>query len=270
MIYRHAQGDENALRVKYSLRYDLRPEFENRKWAVYLKYTGLFDFYTGTRPSGPVINRLSNIGLHWRQDSDVSLYGGQWRLQWYDIGVEHRSNGQTTDMRSEADFETARQAYARGDHRFFDGVSRGSNYLSAETRAQHSDKRLALYLKTKLYITSDNAVRWGPQSQQGLDISDFDRFTVGWTYTSKPELEEEKHRFLSVGDSESSLYWTVGDKGPRLSSLDLDYMRITRIEKWDISLPVYVRIHWGPMNNLSNYSERQTSIGVGFKFSPRW
>jgi Phospholipase A1 len=267
-VWRQSKGDEDAVQAKYSFSYELRPDAALKNWRVYLKYTGLFDFYMGTRPSSPVVNRLSNPGIHWQHEWHQALGDTAWQTQWFDIGVEHRSNGQTTDMQNLAEADAARRAYERGDHRFFDGISRSANYLSIETKARHAERRFGLYLKTKLYFDSDHAVFWGPQAQKRMDIKDFDRLSVGLTYSSRPESDARQKR--ANGDSEASLYWTVGDKGPRYSSLDLDYMRIARIDKWDISLPLYVRLHFGPMNNLSNYSYRQTSLGIGLKFSPKW
>jgi outer membrane phospholipase A len=53
----------------------------------------------------------------------------------------------------------------------------------------------------------------------------------------------------------------VGDKGFKTDSLTLG---------WHLSannvIPFYVRAHFGPMNTLSNYTERQNSIGIGVRF----
>lgn len=272
-VFRQSKGDENAVQFKYSLRYDLRPE-RRSNYEVYLKYTGAFDFYMGTRPSSPVVNRLSNIGLHFQCKPARDLSAGGWHMRSYDIGVEHRSNGQTFDVASEPAYQAARQAYTTGDHRFFDRISRGANYVSAEIRARQDNERaeapgLTLSLKSKLYFTSDNDVRWGPQDGKNLDISDFDRLTVGLTYRSRATDAKGDGRF-SLGDQEAGLYWTVGDRGPKTSSLDMDFMQVLRHRPSGVSLPLYLRVHWGPMNTLSDYSRRQTSIGVGVRFLPDW
>jgi hypothetical protein len=58
--------------------------------------------------------------------------------------------------------------------------------------------------------------------------------------------------------------WTVGDKGFKTDSLDLAW-QWTEGKNW--GLPLYVRYHVGPLNTLSNYTQRQDSIGVGVRFA---
>src|SRR5262249_17401809 len=125
-----AGKDEYALRANYSLSY----LFSGReKYDFLFSYTGAFDFYVGTRPSGPVVNRLSNPALHLifpagpNQRPRALLPLGRTRL---DVGVEHESDGQTTEVLEPADRAIVRSAYAAKDHRFFDGISRGSNFVS--------------------------------------------------------------------------------------------------------------------------------------------
>ncbi len=76
LVARRSDGDENALQMHYSLRYMLDPDFEDED-AFYLKYNGAFDFYMGTRPSSPVINRLviSSPATE-RQATDSQATGG--------------------------------------------------------------------------------------------------------------------------------------------------------------------------------------------------
>lgn len=57
------------------------------------------------------------------------------------------------------------------------------------------------------------------------------------------------------------MQWRLGD-------------RLLKTDSWVLgwqapagnALPLYVRVHVGPMNTLSNYTQRQDSIGVGLRF----
>lgn len=38
--------------------------------------------------------------------------------------------------------------------------------------------------------------------------------------------------------------------------------------QWDLfDLPLYLRLHHGPMNTLANYTQRQDSIGFGLRLA---
>jgi hypothetical protein len=90
-----AAADEAAVRVQYSFKYTLlgcapaarpkadgfAPAADPESSEVFVAYTGQFDFYSGTRPSGPVINRISNPGIHWRV-GDKGLRTDSFDLSW--------------------------------------------------------------------------------------------------------------------------------------------------------------------------------------------
>lgn len=79
------QGDDDALEGNYSFSYtwfDCRRGNEGKtevnipydtclpknkvNLASYISYTGQFDFYMGTRNSGPVVNRISDLAIHFQ------------------------------------------------------------------------------------------------------------------------------------------------------------------------------------------------------------
>lgn len=262
LVARNTEGDENAFRVHYSLRYMLDPEFDDED-AIYLKFNGAFDFYMGTRPSSPVVNRLSNIGLHYRCRLGENRVWGDWRLDWLDVGLEHRSNGQTTDVLAPAEALAAQNAYAANNRPFFDSVSRGSDYVSLETKAgrEVGAGSLAAYAKLKLYFSQHSDVTWGPLARRGVSVSDYDRVTL----TARYGFDRDKK---TVGATEASLTWTLGDGGLATDSASLDFMYVHEI--FGLVIPVYVRYHVGPMNTLSDYTRSQKTIGVGVKFHPGW
>ena len=262
MIGRNSEGDDNALQVHYSLRYMLDPDPYDEA-AVYLKFNGAFDFYMGTRPSSPVINRLSNLGFHRRCRLGNSGSSSEWALHWLDIGLEHRSNGQTTEVLSPTDAQSAQRAYESNNHRFFDSVSRGADYISLETKASRhlGAGSLTAYGKLKLYVNQHSEVTWGPMAGRGVSVSDYDRFSL----TARYGFDRSKS---SDGATEASLTWTLGDSGFATDSVAIDFMHARRL--FGLIVPFYVRYHVGPMNTLSNYTRSQKSFGFGVKFHPGW
>lgn len=258
VICRWADDDDRALNAHYSFKYSLYKE-EYKKSDLYLKYIGDFDFYWGSRESDPVVNRVSNPGLHWQLffDKNSNLYN--W-IKWVNIGIEHRSNGQTTEVTSAPEAAAAQNAYDNNDRQFFDSISRGANYFSGEVhelkRTKYGD--LSFYLKTKLYyISKDSEITWGPLANSGVDISDYDRIILIARYSFKKNNDYKW---------ETSIEWMLGDKYFRHDSLNIDLMIHAKNSKVDI--PFYIRCHLGPMFTLSNYTKYEKSFGIGIKLVP--
>lgn len=245
IVYRHSEGDENALRGKLGVRYWFSSGADR---IFYFKFATEFDFYfPEQRTSSPVIGRTYNPGLAWRI-TDPGL-----GFKWFEFAVEHRSNGQATDVSSAnpTGVAAAQAAYAANDHRFFDSVSRSNNFatlsgLYAVTR------RSAFAVSTKLYFHKydENEITWGPMAGSGIRISDYDRYSLRYLYNE---------RGLPAVDLE----WMIGDRGAGKSSWNLG---ITLGEIF--ALPIYVRVHRGPMNTLANYTLDQTMYGLGVVFRP--
>jgi outer membrane phospholipase A len=250
-----AESDEAAMRGHFSLRYLL---FGWSDKAAFLSYTGEFDFYRGTRPSGPVINRLSNPALHWRWAlrkflDDPADKSKVMDADAIDIGLEHASNGQTGEVTSATDAARAQRAYREGGRAYFDQISRGSNFLSLATRVSETPTGLPLSVQAKLrlYLGQSSEVTWGPLAGQGLKLSDYHRASVRIGKT-----------FDRIGMVDAQ--WTVGDKGLKTDSFELGWQWVDK-KGWQI--PFYVRLHRGPLNTLSNYTQRQDSVGLGLRFA---
>jgi hypothetical protein len=241
----HWSGDDDrALRARYGFRYDLsgRPPME-----LFFSYTGSFDFYWwlhNTRDSGPVINRLSNPALHLRYHEND---GGGW---FAGASVEHESNGQVQDVDAPQGAAQARAAYAGRDRAFFDTVSRGADFLAIEGHVD--DGRfglpLALDLKARVYLDQDYRVTWGPLARSNVRLSDYNRIAM------------KVEKAFPFGTVEAT--WTVGDRGVGASSQDLAYQLPDGCNR----LPVVLWYHHGPLNTLSNYTQRQDSWGIGLRF----
>jgi outer membrane phospholipase A len=266
--------DEQAMRGRFSFKYTILGEHYVRRsakpaadtraladdsWELFVSYTGEFDFYAGTRDSGPVVNRLNNPAVNvrlpfprkWGGDGDDDLI----------ISLEHRSNGQTTDVTTPIGIERANRAYAdaasstdplaqtNGRH-FFDAISRGSNFLGAKAELTNAFDVPGLYLSSKLrwHFDEEFSVSWGPKRCDRRCIGNYDRLQFQAAY-----------RWPNIGWLDAQ--WRVGDKGGATDSFTLGYQVIS--EAW----PIYVRLHRGPMNTLSNYGQRQDSIGFGLRFA---
>lgn len=245
IVARHSEGDDNAIRARLSVKFRLAPvDREPANW--YFKYTTEFDYYVTSRPSGPVVGRIHNPGFHGRLTRHHSFPGF---LEFLDAGLEHRSNGQAVEVRSPADAARAQIAYDSGDHRYFDSVSRGADYLSLEAKANLTGSD-DVYVKGKLFISQDSVITWGPLANTGTRVADYDRYTLRYT------------RDLSHG-SDLDVEWTLGDRGLSTDSVNV----ALGLGIWK-EVPLYFRVHFGPMNTLSNYTQSQRMIGFGVNFRP--
>lgn len=258
-----AGRDGQAMRARYSFKYTLCGEpyiaRQSRKAGpaqgsgepeFFLSYAGEFDFYLSSRPSDPVVNRLNNPALNvrmplrkWYQqaDADDQLI----------LSLEHRSNGQATEASSDRGVEAAQRAYQARDQAYFDSVSRGSNFIGIallSTNTRDFSENLDLGLKLKLHFTQDTDVRWGPFLGKRRTIRDYDILTSSFAWKTP------------IGWVDGS--WTVGEAGIKASSANLGFQH----DAWGI-VPLYVRYHRGPMNTLSNYTQRQDSWGVGLRLA---
>lgn len=239
-----AGNDEWALRAHYSFRYLMSVDRESIR-EVFFSYTGEFDFYLGTRDSGPVINRLSNPGLHIRWN----LPGPQ---DFFEAGVEHRSDGQTVEVTSPPETAAVQRAYADRDRPYFDQLSRGSNFVSLAAKWTLPGVPCTAYAKGRIYFSQDSAVTWGPLAGRNVRIWDYDRLTL--------RLIGPDHAFFGQFEGQATLGDQLGD-----SSYELGWQAPESTRIW--SLPLFIRLHHGPMNTLSNYTQRQDSIGIGLRFA---
>jgi hypothetical protein len=263
-----AANDERALRAQYSFKYavmgcPLRPQGSNlhslqlagrNDAEVFLSYTGQFDFYMGTRPSGPVINRISNPGLHWRV-APKWLPKGLSDVTSWELSLEHRSDGQVFEPTTPQGSEIANRAYRLQDRALFDTISRGANYLGVQALWVPTGDLAGFDLRAKarLYLTRDSNITWGPLANQGVTIAGYDLLELkgGWDAGRVGRLEAT---------------WRVGNRGLRGDSLDFSWEVSPQVMPAKLQLPLYVRMHVGPMNTLSNYTQRQDSLGIGLRF----
>ncbi len=258
-----AGTDERAMRAHYSLRYSFFGRSAEQcgadalvctTYEAFLAYTGEFDFYLNTRPSGPVINRLSNPGLHlrWRPKA---MFPANQDGDYVSASYEHASDGQVTEVTSPADAAVAQRNYDERNRPYFDQISRGSNFFTVGARVSAADGAFPLTVSARLraYTSQDSGVTWGPLAGSGVRLSDYHRASM--------TLELPTRDFGAF-----SLRWTVGDKGLATDSFDLGWQFKLTWPK-GLALPLYLRVHQGPLNTLSNYTQRQDSVGFGLRFA---
>lgn len=310
-IYQFTQDDESAMEVHYSFRYlfskphcmpirvskaksifDEDPEsfdiarnmpdlqclmnYPTRS-EYFFTYTGRFDFYLESRESGPVINRISNPGFHYRKNYSNRFYSGM-TLQWINFSLEHRSNGQVVSAddrvedQSSADYGRLKTEveYGNGNNHYFDGLSRNSNYLKFETKfdlgsyrdstsCQDTARCVSLWISAKLlYFENEDNVNWGPDASSDPSFEDYDIVKI----ILAEQFITNKRAFPEFN---LGLVWTVGKKLMQTDSLDM-HVFLPWVTSQGYKIPFFVRAHFGPMNNLSDYSRSQNSIGFGVRF----
>ncbi len=295
-VWRYASGDDNAMRVHYSLRHlftapDCLSEYRREhagadvsaerkkataeatlecleaydsRYQIYLSFTGEFDFYMTTRDSSPVINRISSPGLHYRKHIEAKKHkdketSGWLQMKWWDFAVEHKSDGQATDARDIITDPTsanvgqyrAQVEYDKGNHAYIDTISRGTNYVSGETRLLLGEKTHAWARVKFFYFNNDTDVTWGPYANRAPRMSQFD---VVRLIFSRP-----------FGRDAVSVEWTLGTKGLSTDSVNLGLD--VPATWWSVTVPWFIWAHAGPLNTLSDYTRPQKSIGIGLKLS---
>lgn len=284
-IFQSTDNDEGSIEAHYSFKYKItKPHcmplkffgessddsktigcLENYKnrWEVFLSFTGEFDFYMGSRHSGPVINRISNPALHYRKHfKDLSW--NNLSIEWLNIGLEHKSNGQVVESnelvtdRTSSDFGKYKTQveFEAGNHEYFDSISRSTNYFSLEAKGK-LPYDIRGYAIAKLYINDESDVSWGEFANKDVKISDYDRVNIIVSHTFRPKME-------SIPEIEVGFEWMVGDDLLETDSYNINLF-FPWIPKNNIKIPFYIRAHVGPMNTLSNYTEEQNAIGFGIR-----
>lgn len=252
-------NDDQAVRVQYSFKYSIlgcpATNFESALKAedieVFSSYTGVFDFYARSRESDPVINRTSNLGiLHVRFPGRL-LHLDDTSME---VSLEHRSTGQVFEPTTASGTATAQQNYDRADsdaRQFFDTLSRGSNYVGVQAswKSDVATQPVHFRLRYHAYINQHSEITWGPLKDSGRTIKDYDLINL--------------QASTVTGAGVLGASWRMGSSGFKTDSLDLTWQPA---KDWNWRLPIYARAHFGSMNTLANYTQRQDSIGMGLIF----
>lgn len=290
--------DDRAVEVGFSFKYILYNctlnENDDRVCDKYddlfelsLSYTGEFDFYLGTRSSGPVINRISNpaLNLRWKVRSILNKLV---TLNELGISLEHRSNGQVVDV-DKVDEDPASATFGQfltqialdnQDSEYFDSLSRGANYINLSTRFSFGkDSSMNRYnskesncdkiilcanflVSTKIYFSDDSSnITWGKLAGSNTSFEDYDiaRIKVSDTF-----------KISKFPVTTFEVDYTFGKELGKTDSVDVNLifeinLEVLRIGGWNI--PLLFRYHKGPMDRLSDYTNDYESFGIGLMFS---
>jgi hypothetical protein len=246
----------NEGKTEANISYDTCLPENKVNFASYLSYTGQFDFYMGTRHSGPVVNRISNPAIHfqWLLSSEDNFFN------YFDIGVEHRSDGQTTEIHwvdKDGQLRT-QEAYEANNYEYFDGLSRGANYVNFSIGKNNNIKNISWQISAKYYWHQDSDVNWGPLADKDVQFEDYDLVNISLNYPLGMS-------FWLFKDVKLSGLYRFGNEFTDTDSLDVSLLLPLKSER--INLPVFIKAHFGPFENLSNYTRSVTNFGVGLAFS---
>jgi hypothetical protein len=271
-IIERTKDDERSIEAHYSFRYEFFGDHDT--WSTFFSYTGEFDFYAQTRDSSPVVNRISNPALHYRINLNKRAASGKLLIRWWDIALEHLSNGQVIDVFDKVDDPgspnhdryVTQVELESGNQEYFDTLSRGSNFVSAEAlfRVGNYDNyqnlnenswSLSLWAKGKCFHSQSSEITWGPYVDRDVQIADYDRFR--FSLSQRWIRKTGYFREIEVG-----FRWTVGDKWFKTDSQD--YTLLVSVGGIDHRLPFYFRAHTGPNDIFSDYTATRRSFGAGF------
>lgn len=236
--------------------------------AFFVSYTGEFDFYAGTRDSSPVVNRLNNPAAHLRVliDNYERLQSTEIvspALRYFEVALEHRSNGQDKDIEeTNAEGELKTQvAYESDDHEFFDSISRSANYVSFSTGTMNvANSSYNFKVSAKAYIDHDSDVNWGDKADDDPGILDYDILRL---YASK---QFDFNHVSWLEEITVAAEYTVGKEGSDTDSADLILVVPIVLFEGAFTLPLMAKAHFGPLDTLSNYTKSSNSFGVGLAF----
>ncbi|WP_105166587.1 hypothetical protein [Pseudoalteromonas sp. T1lg23B] len=277
---------DGALDVQYSFKYVFGRDMNFEKegdfdWNAAFSFSGEFDFYLGTRNSGPVVGRRYNPGLQlaWgtvKRDGVI-----EWRLS-----LEHESNGQTTDsLPTLLSIARDNKAEYAQDHPDIDNyyylqmatetVSRGSDFLAVggvyrvnlnNVAYQDCHSKLScfdIHLKfRKVLGDPEDEVFWDVtkrldqlEDYQGTDI----------TFVSQFSIEDRIFKLLG-GPSTLSLRYRSGeiwggDMGTN-NTFDLSFTSHLHVTS-EVQLPIIFSYHAGYLEELYKYSEKAHYLRVG-------
>ena len=282
----NGQADDRAMEARFSFQYivfncNLSFKGPSEKcnenadtFELSLSYTGEFDFYMGTRESGPVINRISNPALNfgWKL-KDKRWKSSAFSFSKLGFSIEHRSNGQVVDVDDTITDESSPDAgmfltqieFEQGNQEYFDSLSRGANYVNLKSRFHvgHNSKNAALcnsrfscvniWADYKLYFSDDSNITWGRLANSGVNIEDYDLLRIILSNTFN--VTRYDHPITLSFD------YTIGKKLTETDSFDINVVIPLRLAGWNV--PLLFRYHHGPMDRLSDYTREYESIGLG-------
>ncbi len=291
---------KNALDVQFSFKYlftrskldeykiDPTLQVSDWDWDVAFSFTGEFDFYMGTRFSGPVVGRRYNPGLqvYWSKKVDVKSYGA-----WTTLGIalEHESNGQTTHAAGDngvtenllpelaANFKRINADHAHNTPEVYyqematETISRGYNFF-------------AIYANHHLYATNTWLYSFGWKLRHNV-ITDPDDFIFWDTkYADATFIKHKGTRLglygrtnvpantavfgcrISIDKQGFAIEYRTGQifngNATSKNTVDITYMFDLGIGQ-NFRLPLFIKYHNGYLDEVFNYHVKQSKWLVG-------
>ncbi len=268
-LVKHSSGDDTATEVNVSMRYYFKDSSDAARATIlgfepFLAYTAKADFYwfgSATRDSAPVISRYQNPGIHFRRNSqDIA------RLDWFDIAIEHFSNGQSLDASKNE--QLVLDAYQTGDQSVMDSISRVAAAAAITTQLHWKFSLPVInkesHIDLKWYIKrfdQEADVFWGPHASEDLDFNDFQIIRLQWVLAlrDRPFFSDKAYKGLPI-----RFYSEVnmGSKGLSEDSWNFMLNLPTHIPYLGV-IPFAITGHLGPINNMSDYTRSQNSVAGG-------
>ena len=129
----------------------------------------------------------------------------------------------------------------------------------AEAECVEAPDCVSLWLSAKLwYFGLEDNVNWGPDAAKNPTFADYDIVKV---------VVNDQYLTRHSGFPEFiwGFEWTFGRGLLQTDSLNL-HVTFPSVTTGGYKLPWFIRAHFGPMNNLSDYTRSQNSIGIGVRF----
>ncbi|MGH1365982.1 MAG: hypothetical protein ACRBF0_20655 [Calditrichia bacterium] len=278
------QLNDAAYRFTVTPNYTFYPLKESKVWGesgISVGYIGIYDFYFGTRNSGPVVSRNQNPLLYLFTEHAIKNLKVKAIL-----GLGHESNGQFISTKNS--YDVFEEAFADSVHgtdpsgenpRFYqynieDWASMGWNYFYTEWIVKKNS-----ILGTNALLSFNLHLRWffkhGTLDPSNQDLEDnifYDRELDG--KTSIRDYDGFRYTIDWRGDSRHFNFWkenylvydpsfTIGFRHGYLTS-DLSPTIWAKVYlKLLGSLPMFYRYDSGYGRDLSNYPYRFSSHAIG-------
>ena len=264
------------LSVKFPLFPRLTSDYLGKNNRLYFAFTGAFDFYIGTRDSGPVVGKEYNPQFFWQHQFSCGpdpyqssrTYGGSLANAgrsdfpcYFMVGYNHDSNGQIIDTPE----QYAQAQRSQGTEAANDAISRGWDYigLTAKFIRSTDDYRISLYPQLK-YFLSDGLLQGRPEElhywehpSDGKPRKEVDGLGLLGKYQFHFRKCYDPNDPCPIGDGKLAVRYGTGYQDPfKFSTVRIE----AGIQVFQ--LPIVFWAQKGYMSDLSQYYRNVKAYGV--------
>ncbi len=293
---------DGALDVDYSFKYrlsDINPDKDDWDYNGFVTFNGAFDFYAGTRASGPVEGRRYNIGYQGTFSFPAPTFANILELR---FSLEHESNGQPTpsdDIDRKPDtinaitvldnltaVNFARESKRKGnediDESYYrematETVSRGYDFITIgsahifsfdnDTDVPTCNKKLSCFFvvtKLRQHVTkAEDHVFW---DEDYLDAELYDYQGTNISIYSRFNSFQIGNKWLGLGGVHAvSASIETGElsSGNAFKNVTYDVSYMTDLQFLSANIPVIISYHNGYLEELYNYHEYDNYLRIG-------